>query len=84
MNDVIKLGKPDMQLSLYKQPYIVLLLNSPPKFTETMLLDTVVHEGTRFNENAILDVKTHFKQTETFQPTHFAPCHPLICQRRSL
>ena len=49
-----------------------------------MFLDTVVYKGTRFNEKVILDVKTHFKQTETFQHTHFATCHPLICQRRSL
>ena len=40
-----------------------------------MFLDTVVYEGTRFNENAILDVKTHFKQMETFQHT-FRPLSP--------
>ena len=45
-----------------------------------MFLDTVVYKGTRFNEKAILDLKTHFKQKETFQHTHFVPCHPLICQ----
>ena len=26
--------------------------------------------------DAILDVRTHFKPTETFQYTHFASCHP--------
>ena len=35
--------------------------------TETVFLDTVVYKGTRFKERSILDVKTHFKQTETFQ-----------------
>ena len=45
---------------------MILLLNSPPKFTETMsVLDTVVYKGTKLNENVILDVKT----TETFQHT---------------
>ena len=44
---------------------MILLLNSPPKFTETMFLDTVVYKGTKLNENVILDVKT----TETFQHT---------------
>ena len=44
---------------------MILLLNSPPKFTETMFLDTVVYKGTRLNEKVILDVKT----TETFQHT---------------
>ena len=27
---------------------------------ETVFLDTVVYKGTRFKENSILDVKTHF------------------------
>ena len=50
---------------------MILLLNSPPKFTETMFLDTVVYKGTRLNEKVILDVKT----TETFQHT-FRPLSP--------
>ena len=36
--------------------YPGLLLNSPPKFTETMFLDPIVYKGTRFNKKAILDV----------------------------
>ena len=44
--------------------------------TETVVLDTIVHKGTRFKEKSILDVKTHFKKTETFQCTHFTSCHP--------
>ena len=51
------------QANLY---YPGLLLNSLPKFTETMFFDPIVYKGTRFNEKAILDVdlecKTHFKQ----------------------
>ena len=39
--------------------------------TETVFLETVVYKGTRFKEKSILDVKTHFKKTETFQYTHF-------------
>ena len=47
------------------------------KATETVFLDTVVYrQGTRFNEKSILDVKTHFKQTETFQYAHFTSPHP--------
>ena len=41
-----------------------------------MFLDTVVYKGTRFKEKSILDVKTHFKKTETFQYTHFTSFHP--------
>ena len=44
--------------------------------TEAVFLDTVVYKGTRFKEKSILDVKTHFKKTETFQYTHFTSCHP--------
>lgn len=34
--------------------------------TETVFMDTVAYKGTRFNEKSILDLKTHFKKTETF------------------
>ena len=44
--------------------------------TETVFLDTTVYKGTRFKDQSILDVKTHFKPTETFQYTHFTSCHP--------
>ena len=35
---------------------MILLLNSPPKFTETIFLNTVAYKGTRLNEKVILDV----------------------------
>ena len=44
--------------------------------TETTFLDTVVYKGERFKEQSILDIKTHFKPTETFQYTHYTSCHP--------
>ena len=47
-----------------------------------MFLDTVVYKGTRFKEKSILDVKTHFKRTETFQYTHFTSCHPPRVNKR--
>ena len=40
--------------------------------TETVFLDTVVYKGSRFKEQSILDIKTHFKPTETFR-THISP-----------
>lgn len=43
--------------------------------TETVFLDTVVYKGTRFNEKSILDLKTHFEKTITFQYKHFISCH---------
>ena len=36
----------------------------------------MVYKGTRFKDQSILDVKTHFKPTETFQYTHFTSCRP--------
>ena len=47
-----------------------------------MFLDTVVYKGTRFKEKYILDVKTHFKRTETFQHTHFTSCPPPSFKKR--
>ena len=43
---------------------------------ETTFLDTYIYKGERFERDAILDARTHFKPTETFQYTHFGSCHP--------
>lgn len=43
---------------------------------EVNFLDTTVFKGERFNKQGILDIRTHFKPTETFQYTHFSSCHP--------
>ena len=44
--------------------------------TETIFLDTVVYKGDRFLKESILDVRTYFKPTETFQYKNFHSCHP--------
>ena len=44
--------------------------------TETTFLVTKVYKGDRFRKESILDVRTHFKPTETFQYTNFYSCHP--------
>ena len=39
--------------------------------------NTVNTDVDRIDKNeAILDVKTHYKPTETFQYTHYSSCHP--------
>ena len=38
--------------------------------------ETLQSKGERFEKERILDVRTHFKPTETFQYTHFNSCHP--------
>ena len=43
---------------------------------EITFLDTCVYKGERLKKESILDVRTHFKPTETFQYTHFSSCHP--------
>ena len=43
---------------------------------ETTFLDTCVYKGERFKKENILDVRSHFKPTETFQYTHYSSCHP--------
>ena len=43
---------------------------------ETTLLDTTMYKGERFEKERILDVRTHFKFTETFLLTYFNSCHP--------
>ena len=37
---------------------------------------TSVYKGERFHNQGILDIRTHFKSTETFQYTHFSSCNP--------
>ena len=39
-------------------------------------LATNIYKGERFRSNSVLDVRTHFKPTETFQYTHFSSWHP--------
>lgn len=39
--------------------------------SEIAFLDKKVYKGERFNRDSTLDVKTHYKQTETFQYTKF-------------
>ena len=54
-----------------------------------VFLDTEVFKGPRFSTLKVLDVRTHFKPTETFQYTHFSSCPPYqyqegFYQRRSI
>ena len=44
--------------------------------TEITFLDTIITKGERFRNESILDIRTHYKPTETFQYTHFTSSHP--------
>ena len=48
---------------------------------EIPFLDTAIFKGERFYEDAILDIRTHFKPTETFQYTHFTSCHAPVVKK---
>ena len=43
---------------------------------ETAFLGTCVYKGEKFKKENILDVRSHFKPTETFQYMHYSSCHP--------
>ena len=43
---------------------------------ETTFLDTTVYNGERFENESILNARSHLKPAETFQCTHFNSCHP--------
>ena len=42
---------------------------------EITFLDTIIFKGERFRNESILDIRTHYKPTETFQYTHFTSSH---------
>jgi len=44
--------------------------------TETTFLDTSVYKGERFTNESVLDIRAHYKPTETFQYTRSSSCHP--------
>lgn len=51
--------------------------------TKAVFLDFELHKGTRFRDLGILDVKPHFKDTNTFQYLHFSSAHPR-CTRKGI
>ena len=65
--------------SLLSQTGITLQLNLRLKYLiekVTFYMDTTVYKGERFHNQGILDIRTHFKPTETFQFMHFSSCNP--------
>ena len=52
--------------------------------SETTFLDTTDYKGERFEKESILEVRTHYKPTETFQYTNYNSCHPAGVKKTSL
>ena len=63
-------------VELEKSYYPTIKFTAEISDTEITFLDTCGYKGERFKKESILDVRTHFKPTETFQYTHFTSCHP--------
>ena len=55
--------------------YPAIKLTAEISDTEITFLDTCVCKGDRFKKHSLLDVRTHFEPTATFQYTHFDSCH---------
>ena len=72
MNKVVQQGS----CSLNKQTIITLRSSLRLKLPIRKQHSWAPYKGERFERDAILDVRTHFKPTETFQYTHFSSCHP--------
>ena len=68
---IFSCGKRDVRLSKLEFKFTAEISE-----TETTFLDTKVYKGDRFLRESILDVRTHYKSTETFQYTNFYSCHP--------
>ena len=49
--------------------------NSTTDPTQKQHSSTQVYTSEKFAQQSRLDIKTHFKATETFQYTHFLHCH---------
>ena len=80
-NDVLSLwdvNKQDIDLFIEQANtfYPTIKFTAEISDKEITFLDTVVYKGERFLIEAILDVKTHYKLTETFQYTHYSSSHP--------
>ena len=43
---------------------------------ETTFSDTTIYRGEGLNRESVLDLRNHFKPTETFQFTIYTTCHP--------
>ena len=43
---------------------------------EIAFLNAIISKGERLRNESILDMRTHYKPTETFQYTHFTSSHP--------
>ena len=81
-NNIIQCtGESVLSIRFFGQPLarrrsLNFLMFSTKVSCEIIFLDTCIYKGARFEQESILDTRTFFKPTETFQYTHFKSCHP--------
>ena len=70
------ISKPDIETFIKQEKlhHPTIKFKAETSDTEIVFLGTVVYEVTRFKEKSMLDVWTHFKQTETFLHTRSTSC----------
>ena len=53
------------------------------EISEASFSDTTIYGGERLNRESVLDLRNHFKPTETFQFTFYVTCHPAGAKKGS-
>ena len=81
IDDIFSLWKTDRKeidefIALANRHHLSIKFTAEISDKEINFLDTTVYKGERFHNQGILDIRTHFKPTETFQYTHFSSCNP--------
>ena len=74
MKFTFELSTNEATFSALRRPFIVnWALNTVLK--KATCLDTMLFKGNRFHQSQIFDIKTHTKETDTFQYLHTFSCH---------
>ena len=68
--------------SLNKLTNTIKLSSLRLKYPKQKQTSWTVYKGELFKTESVLNVRTHFKPTETLQYTHFSTCHPSGVKRR--
>ncbi|CAH3042496.1 unnamed protein product [Porites lobata] len=77
IDDIFSLWKTDRKeidefIALANRHHLSIKFTAEISDKEINFLDTTVYKGERFHTQGILDIRIHFKPTETFQYTHFS------------
>ena len=68
--------KPNTLLQDLNQFYPTIKFTNESSDQSINFLDLTIYKGPRFKEKCLLDIKTYFKPTNSFQYLHYSTCHP--------